>query len=76
MIIELTCCDSVIVNECSMPEMTRDGVAQTYAMALVSSWPTDWKKANAAIIERWSSSGLEYVKNKAWKIVKQKSKGA
>lgn len=72
--IELTCCDMVICNEASMPEITRDDIAQTYAMALVSSWPTDWKKANAAILERWSKSGLEYIKVRAWKIVEENRK--
>jgi hypothetical protein len=26
----------------------------------------DWKKVNEAIIDRWSISGLQYIKQKAW----------
>lgn len=66
--IELTCCELVIENESSMPEISRDKLAETYAMALISSWPTDWKRANAAILKRWPK-GLNYIKNKAHKIV-------
>lgn len=31
----------------------------------------DWPKLNAAIIERWSASGLEWIKRRAWKINEQ-----
>lgn len=73
--IELIDCEGVIERESAMPEMKRDDLAQTYAMALVSSWPTDWKRANAAIIKRWPK-GLLYIKTKAWKIVEDISKRA
>ena len=26
----------------------------------------DWEKVNTAIINRWSISGLEYIKKRAW----------
>lgn len=42
-------------------------VAATYALALRCSTPTDWRKVNAAIIERWSRSGLQRIKQAAWK---------
>lgn len=61
---ELACCDDVIVRECEMG-LTQRQVAQTYAMALRSSWPTDWARANEAVIKRWSRAGLERVKNMA-----------
>ena len=28
----------------------------------------EWPKVNAAIVDRWSKSGLTYIKNRAWKI--------
>lgn len=28
----------------------------------------DWKRVNAALIERWSESGLAWIKRKAWKM--------
>ena len=68
--IELTCCEMVIENEieqgCSQKE-----IANTYAMALVSSWPTDWKRVNEAIAVKWPR-GLNRVKTWAWKIAESK----
>lgn len=69
--IELADCTNVIVRECSMPELKQADVAETYAMALVSTWPTDWAVVNAAIVARWPK-GLERVKKRAWKIVEDK----
>ena len=43
----------------------RKSIAQTYSLALRSSWPTDWKAVNDMIIERWSVSGLEWIKEQA-----------
>jgi len=37
-------------------------IAQTYALALRSSYPTDWAKVNRMIIDRWSVSGLQRIK--------------
>lgn len=45
---------------------TQRQVAQTYALGLHSSDETDWAKVNRAIIDRWSVSGLERIKNMAW----------
>ena len=49
-------------------EVKRDSIAATYSLALQSSEPTDWAKVNQAIIARWSMAGLEYIKNRAWKL--------
>lgn len=73
--IELMACEAVIENECSHRECTQADVAKTYAMALVSSWPTDWARANAAILKRWPK-GLERVKKKAHRIVEERRKAA
>ena len=40
-------------------------IAQTYALALQSSWPTDWLRVNLAITKRWPK-GLERIKKMAW----------
>jgi hypothetical protein len=69
---ELMACESVIENEIKMGLKQKD-IAQTYAMAMVSSWPTDWKRVNAAILAKWPK-GLIRVKEMAWKIVEQKRK--
>lgn len=50
---------------------TQAEIANTYAMALVSSWPTDWKRVNEAIVAKWPK-GLNRVKTWAWKIVNSK----
>jgi hypothetical protein len=55
-------------------EVKRDSVAATYALALQTSVSTDWLKVNQAIIARWSMSGLEYIKKRAWKLAKGESK--
>jgi len=46
--------------------MRQKDIAQTYALALKSSDTTDWAKVNAAIIKRWSRSGLKRIKHLAW----------
>jgi hypothetical protein len=64
-IMELACCESVILNEIAQG-CNQKQIAQTYALAMRSSWPTDWAKVNKAIIERWSFAGLNRIKNMAW----------
>jgi len=66
MIIELVDCTNVLLREISDKEFKRKNVAKTYALALKSSYPTDWARVNKAIIKRWSLSALEYIKNLAW----------
>ena len=66
--IELAACTQTLLNEIGMPEMKRDDVALTYALAMRSSEETDWKAVNEAIIERWSMSALRYIKERAWGI--------
>ena len=74
--IELAACEMTLLNEIAMKEIKRDSLALTYSMAIVSSEQNiiDWGKINKAIIERWSFSGLEYIKNKAWKLIEEKNK--
>jgi aminopeptidase N len=70
--IELMNCTRVLLDEIDEKKITRDKLALTYAMAICSSDNTDWKQVNAAIIKRWSLSTLEYIKQKAWKMVEEK----
>ena len=49
---------------------TRDKVVPAYrALIMICEHEEDWNagSVNAAIIERWSKSGLEYIKREAWK---------
>jgi hypothetical protein len=48
---------------------TQKQVAQTYRLAMESmrhGESPDWKRINAAIVERWSLAGLVRVKKLAW----------
>ena len=63
---ELENCTQHILGEIADKTFTRRDVAQSYALAMRSSEPTDWATVNAAIIERWSPSALEYIKELAW----------
>ena len=65
--IELCCCTEVLLQEIADKRYKRNDCAKTYRMALCSSDKTDWSAVNTAIINRWSVSGLEYIKNLAWK---------
>lgn len=69
----LVCCTAVLLDEVAAKGVKRKDVAMTYAMAIVShankADVIDWRKVNAAITDRWSVSGLDYIKNLAWKIV-------
>jgi hypothetical protein len=47
------------------PEKTRQDVAHAYSYALEAD--EDWPEVNGLIIERWSESGLRYIKAEAWK---------
>lgn len=71
---ELMCVESTIENDIMHGAKQAD-VAQLYAMALVSSWPTDWKRVNAAISAKWPK-GLNRVKQMAWSINRRYSRAA
>ena len=64
MYVEIACVEQTIENEIKQM-CTQKIIAQTYALGLKSSWPTDWVKVNKMIIERWSLSGLERIKKMA-----------
>jgi hypothetical protein len=62
--VEIACVESVIENEIRQGCNQRL-IAQTYALALRSSWPTDWAKVNAMILAKWPK-GLTRIKEMAW----------
>jgi len=70
--IELLCCESTILNEIRHKECKRKHIALTYYFCMKSSEDIDWGVINRAIIERWSFSGLEYIKTEAYKWYKKK----
>lgn len=53
----------------------REDVALTYAFALYQPDEVDWPTVNAAIIERWSASGLKWIKTRAWKRAAEREAG-
>ena len=51
-------------------KMTRREVAEVYALGvrLRAYNILDWRRVNTAIVERWSVSGLTWIKREAWKM--------
>lgn len=66
MTLELTNCTNMLLDEISNKKFKQKDISQTYALSLRSSFPTNWKKVNQAIINRWSKSGLDRIKKMAW----------
>lgn len=64
--IELMLCTKTLLWEIANRKMYRKDVAKTYCLALKSSEKTEWRTVNMAIIDRWSISGLEWIKKQAW----------
>ena len=65
---ELAGCESMLLREIADKRMYQRDIAKTYALAMISSEEPaiDWIKVNRVIIDRWSRSGLERIKNMAW----------
>ena len=65
--IELADPEGQLLEEIGNPAMRRRDVALTYRLAARRSQDrVDWGKVNRAIIDRWSVSGLEWIKKFAW----------
>lgn len=61
----------IIINAISCKSNTRNVIAQMYRNLIAEEQTRgktihDWEKINSAIINRWSHSALEYIKNLAW----------
>jgi hypothetical protein len=72
---ELTFVEDTIENDLRHKQTTQKHVAALYAMALASSWPTDWGRVNRAISARWPK-GLGRVKERAWRELKERRDAA
>lgn len=55
-----------LLAEIADESMKRKDVALTYAFGLRQHTEVDWVIVNEAIIERWSLSGLKWIKELAW----------
>lgn len=70
-------CARAVEDEIALGAKQSD-VALTYAMAIQSAaakvWEADWPRLNRAILNRWSMSGLERVKAKAFKLLREQEK--
>lgn len=70
MLIRMTNCESTLLMEIASKKSKRKDIAFTYRMALEAEVERreriDWVKINRAIIERWSESGLVWIKRHAW----------
>ena len=60
---EIECVEKIIENEIIQGCNQRQ-IAQTYALALLSTWSTDWAKVNAMILAKWPK-GLTRIKEMA-----------
>jgi hypothetical protein len=62
--------ESQLIREIADTSLKRRDIAQTYALAIDAEREdgakVDWHKVNRAIIDRWSPSGLEWIKKQAW----------
>lgn len=61
-----------ILNEIEDTAVGRKYVAQTYAI-LIQKGHKDFREINTAILNRWSMSGLQWIKTQAWKSLKQQA---
>lgn len=74
LVIELHNCEAALLQEIADPHMRQADVASTYGLAMLSGErdQIDWAKVNAAIMARWSQSGLLRIKKAAWKLAEAK----
>lgn len=71
--LELLDPEGALLREIAEPGLKRADIALTYALAIRSSEPWDAGVVNDAIIERWSRSGLKWIKTRAWHLVDGKA---
>jgi len=67
---QLAACTNTLLSEIAEPRLKRKDIAMTYMLAMRSSEPTDWAKVNAAILDRWSMSGLIWIKTQAHRLLR------
>lgn len=59
--------EAKILGQIANPQMKRADIALSYASCIRQRGSIDWPKVNRAITDRWSLSGLSYIKGLAWK---------
>lgn len=59
---------AMLLDLISMQEITQKKLAPLYMRGIRSATPPNWRKVNLAIIDRWSTDGLESVKRLAWEL--------
>lgn len=59
--------ESDFLNKLKEEKVTRDDIVPLYAQGIYWKEFVDWVKINKAIMDKWSKSGLIYIKHKAWK---------
>ena len=69
--IRLCNCESTLLMEAGTKGITRKSIAMTYRLSMeqerdIGGEKIDWEKVNSAIVDRWSLSGLVYIKKLAW----------
>jgi hypothetical protein len=64
--IELANCTQTLLDEIDNDRLDKIDIAQTYALAMRSTEPTDWGIVNRAIITRWGEDTLERIKALGW----------
>lgn len=68
--VEIVNVQGLILQEIGDRRIKRNSVALTYAFCIKQRDECDFGVINRAIIGRWSESGLRYIKERAWKIVR------
>lgn len=61
-----------ILEKISNHKFKRKDVSVPYAVALGALNRIVWSVVNQTIRERWSYSGLNFIKDRAWKIAERK----
>ena len=59
--------EATLFRTIANPQATQEDVACAYRLALQTPGRFPWPEINRAIITRWSKTGLENVKAKAWR---------
>lgn len=63
---ELLIPEEVIIREIQDKKFNQKDIAKTMAIILRQGSDVDWKRINAAIVNRWSKAGLNRIKEMAW----------
>lgn len=66
--------EEVLFKALKDKKVTRKDIIPIYANFLYFMDLVDWKKVNKAIINKWSRSGLIFIKKGAWKKLEKSKK--